>query len=296
MIYAKILCDSLNVATQDRLTTMEVEYPLYIHNEVMTHRMFSRNSASSRAIPVAKRLQRVLDDPVIPIVWPKNEPGMSASVNLEGFEATDAEDAWLTARIIAVDDARSIAEKHGVHKQIANRIVEPWCWMKTIISATEWENFFALRTAKDAHPDLQELAFHMLEALVLGSPQKLQIGEWHIPYSDKIYRGEGQPDDDWLMTKLKVSVARCARISYLTQDGVIDVAKDIEMHDKRLLPSRHMSPFEHQAQAVLAIGKGNFRGFQQYRHTIPGETRFCVLDKLYEELKSCRVTKSEHGE
>lgn len=285
MIYAKVLCDSLNVVTGDQLTTLECEYPLYLHNEIGTHRSFSRNSASSRAIPVAKRLQRVHDDPVIPTVWPKNEPGMSASMNLEGEEAREAESAWRRASFGAIESAEEVAA-HKVHKQIANRIVEPWVWMKTIISATEWQNFFALRTAKDAHPDLQELAYAMLRAMVYSTPKKLMPGEWHIPYADRI------PDDTPMEIKLKVCVARCARISYLTQDGVIDIGKDVEMHDIRLLPSRHMSPFEHPARAMgVSDWSGNFKGFQQYRKTIEGETRTCNLVELFEKLRREREGK-----
>lgn len=280
-IYAKILADSLNIETEDRLTTMEVEYPLYIHNEIMTHRAMSKNSASSRAIPVAKRLQRVLDDPVIPTVWPKNEPGMSASINLTGEEARIAKSFWLAGASTAVTTAKQMADA-GVHKQIANRVVEPWCWMKTIISATEWENFFSLRCAKDAHPDLQELAFQMLDVLVLSKPEPLMNGEWHIPFGDWMPAGLG------IVQKTKVAIARCARISYLTQDGVLDVEKDYELYD-RLLASKHMSPFEHVAFAsAQSIFKGNFKGWIQHRKCIEGENRRCDLRELHAKLSAER--------
>lgn len=282
-IYAKILLDSRNTATGDRLTTMEVEYPLMIHAEVKTHRAWSTNSASSRAIPVAKRLQRVLDDPMIPVCWPKNQPGMSASENLYGEDAKNVEALWIEASKQAVETAKQLAE-HGVHKQIANRVVEPWCWMKTIISATEWENFFALRTATDAHPDLQELAYWMLDAMMCSTPRNLKPGEWHVPYAE-----DGIP----IATQLKVATARCARISYLTQDGIRDIVKEVELHD-RLLASKHMSPFEHCAQALAKpVYSGNFRGWKQYRKTIAGETRSFDLAVQYNELKARRILEGK---
>lgn len=294
MIYSKILCDSVSSATGIRLTTMVCEYPLMIHNELLTHRSISKNSASSRAIPIAKRLQRVLDDPMIPTVWPKNEPGMSATVNLEGVAATDCETAWRAAAAIAVNSAKTVAET-GLHKQVCNRIVEPFCWMTTLLSATDWENFFALRCAKDAHPDLQELAYWMLHALMQSSPKQLEIGEWHVPFGDKMAMLVASTPSNSkeasvrsvplsVNDRLKVATARCARISYLTQDGEIDIAKDIELHD-RLLASKHMSPFEHCAQASIAgYYGGNFRGWLQYRKTIAGETRSCNLNELFLEL------------
>lgn len=282
MISAKVILDSRNAMTGDRLITLECEYPLYIHNEVLTHRAFSRNSASSRAIPVEKRLRRVLDDPVIPTVWPKNEPGMSASENFEDpNEILMLDGIWRAAARTAVGSAQHIAV-HGVHKGIANRIVEPWCWMKTIISATDWENFMDLRTDETAHSDFQELSYWMLHAIIKSTPRLLQPGEWHIPYADV--------DRSLTMETLcKLSVARCARISYLTHEGCVDITADLKLHD-RLFKHRHMSPFEHQARAVdrCERGSGNFHGFHQYRHTIPGEQRKCDLNELYIKLNRRR--------
>lgn len=281
MTKAKIICDSMNSVTGNRLTTMEIEYPLYIHNEIGTHRQFSRNSASSRAVPIEKRIKRVEDDPVIPIVWPKNQPGMSASVRMEGDDAARCEAAWREAAQVAIRSMRRVAET-GLHKQICNRIIEPWTHMVTLISGTQWQNFFALRTAKDAHPDLQELAYWMLDAMVRSEPRELQVGEWHIPFGDRIL------ERSTLATMLQVSVARCARISYLTQDGTLDIAKDIELHD-RLLASGHMSCFEHQASAAdRSVRSGNFVGWHQYRKSLVGEERKCDLASLYIRLSAER--------
>lgn len=268
-IQVKVICDSaahcpcqsLTDRTPPiRLITFELTYPRYIHAELMTHRVFSRNAQSSRAIPVEKRLQRVRENPVMPIRWGANQKGMQASMD-------DVEDPIWCESIW--ESAAAEAERHAdrllgqnLHKQWVNRLLEPFDTITTIVTGTEWENFFALRCHKDAQPEFQWLAWKMADAYYTeSSPKLLDVGQWHPPYV-----GQDEPAD---FSRVKASVARCARVSYLNHDQTKpDLAKDEQLHD-RLLADGHMSPFEHQAH-VGDGGRGNFRPpWVQYRKILP---------------------------
>lgn len=290
---AKILIDSVS-PDQSRLTTFEVTFPRMILPEFNTHRLFSRNSASSRAIPVEKMLKRVEEDPFIPTYWGKNQKGMQAEQELDLESQEKAKTAWLAAKGRAVDWAKTMLEL-GVHKQITNRLLEPFMWHTVIVTATEWSNFFNLRDNKDAQPEIKTIAQMMKEVYYSSIPKYCEYGDWHLPLIDKedlqlaTYRDtSGRIDIENLK---KVSVGRCARVSYLTHDGKRDHKADVELHD-RLLSSGHMSPFEHIARPLhksdvteneykeWVYGKeqtifhkltGNFKGWVQYRKTIPGE-------------------------
>ena len=286
MIEAKIVCDSVNPAG-DRLTTFVCTYPRLVHCEILTHRMFSRNSSSSRAIPVEKMIERILSNPAVPVVWGKNQKGMQADNVLGLTESIKAEDAWLAAMDDALDHAKTLISL-GVHKQIANRLLEPFAHMTTIITATDWANFFNLRAHKDAQPEFQELAFQMLVAYRDNEPVEKRAGEWHIPFGDK-YVDEGLSTAQML----KIATARCARVSYLTFDNEIDHEADYRLHDQ-LLASGHMSPFEHCARAIessydmsFKIYYGNFCGWSQYRKQFLNENREALdIDKLLAERKT----------
>lgn len=254
-----------------RLTTWELIFPRFIHSEFMTHREFSRNAASSRAIPIEKTIERVLQDPAMPVHWGKNQKGMQALEELTGRDKLEAQATWLYARDAAVRSARLMIDA-GAHKQIVNRLLEPWTWMTVIASATNHANFFKLRAHKDAQPEFQKLAYLMKDAYEASRPQSLVAFDWHLPLI--------QPDDlgqkaTWDQLQ-KISVGRCARVSYLTHDGRRDHAEDIALHD-RLLTAGHWSPFEHVAQAMEHQSYnnpicGNFRaGFRQYRKTFQAE-------------------------
>jgi len=282
MYAAKIICDS--IAQGVRLTTMEVTLPRIVLAEWNTHRVFSRNSASSRAIPVEKRIQAVMDNPFVPDAFAANKAGMQAGEDLDAEANAMARNEWFTARNHAVDSARFLAES-GVHKQWANRLIEPYSWTTIVVTATEWTNFFNLRISKLAQPEIRRAAELMKEAMDASTPVELGEGDWHLPYVqiDELTAGH-----DWEYLA-RLSVARCARVSYLTHDGKRDHGKDIELHD-RLLESRHMSPFEHvacvsvddrlprynaaltEAISLDPVFYGNFREpWLQYRKTIPSE-------------------------
>jgi hypothetical protein len=297
-ITAKVIADS--ISPQDiRLTTMQLRYPKFIHGEFMTHRVFSRNASSSRAIPITRLIQDVLDDPAMPVFWGKHQPGMQATEELDPiFDRPLAIVGWLNARDEAVQKARALA-KLGVHKQIVNRVIEPWCHINVVVTATEWSNFFVLRRHAAAQPEMKALADAMWEAREASIPRLLQPGEWHLPYvdPDEIVPPERGVFDErpryfsvseW--EKLaKLSVARCARVSYLTHEGKPpNIEEDLKLYD-RLVGSvpLHASPAEHQATPDMRqsdIDKfmsnewcnpeqhANFIGWRQYRKMLPGES------------------------
>ena len=261
---ARILLDSVSPAGV-RLTTLEVTFPRFVLSEFNTHRVFSRNSASSRAVPTAKLLERVQSDPVLPLEWGRNKAGMSASDVLPAEEEEAAKRIWLQARDAAVEHARKLLALK-VHKQELNRVLEPFLWHTVIVTATEWENFFALRCAPAAQPEIRAAALRMREALDTSLPGRIGYGEWHLPLV--------QDDERELPIELqkKVSAARCARVSYLTHDGTREIEKDFDLHD-RLRTDRHLSPFEHVATpAPDAEFHANFRGWLQMRREVEAAT------------------------
>lgn len=323
-IKAEIIADSINLKGC-RLTTYILEYPRFVHAELMTHRMFSKNAASSRAIPIEKMIQQVIDNPAIPVWWGANQSGMSAKEELDNTKSfpryqilgsglkntpmyigdlTNKETAkkhWLEARDTAIKYVQGL-NKLGLHKQIANRILEPWFNIRIILSGTEFENFFALRAHPDAQPEIQALAYKMLEEYNKSEPKQLKVGEWHIPFGDNIQipkimdiLSKGiemeslngfdleNPNEIMKMIGIKISIARCARVSYFNYEGKDDYEADIKLCDRLFgnIP-RHLSPTEHVAQATdddkfIA----NFRGWRQYRYFF-----------LDQNLSDSRVKKS----
>ncbi len=265
MYACKILTDSI-APNGHRLTTMEVTFPRIVLAEFNTHRMFSRNSASSRAIPVAKMLQQIKDDPFIPIHWGKNQKGMQADTELTTLEQSAAGKVWLETRDKVVELATQLLDI-GVHKQITNRLLEPFMWQTVIVSATAWANFFALRTHKDAQPEIRRIAELMQDAYNKSEPTPVSLGDYHLPLVDVSV----DLKDIHKSQLLDVCVGRCARVSYLTHAGVRDPLADIALA-QRLRHSGHMSPFEHVATPMQTDGwSGNFRGWLQYRKTITNE-------------------------
>lgn len=282
VIRARVVADSVSRAGV-RLTTMELRYPRFIHSEFMTHRVFSRNAASSRAIPVARMLAQVTDDPALPVHWGADRPGMQAREELDGPARACALSCWLAARDQAVTRVRELLAL-GLHKQVANRLLEPWQWIVTVVTATDWDNFYALRDHPDAQPEMQSLAAAMLAAHNGSVPAVVEVGGWHLPYVAQNHEldavgilaaQQAFPERSALTCALACSVARCARVSTLRHDGQApDPEADVRLHD-RLLTAGHMSPFEHQAtpQIPPLERSGNLRGWNQYRKGLPGETR-----------------------
>jgi thymidylate synthase ThyX len=265
MSYAvQIFADSVS-PTGKRITTFELTYPRFVHAELMTHRLFSRNSASSRAIPVEKMLARIETDPAIPIYWGKNQKGMAAETELDDNAKREARDVWLAARDTAVHYARELI-KLDLHKQIANRITEPWMFITVLVTTTELDNWFNLRRNPMAQPEIKWVADAMWNTFTGCTPVPLVAGEWHLPLVDQDEREQLSIEN-----LKKISTGRCARVSYLTHEGKRDINEDIALHD-RLLTSGHWSPFEHVAQALdRDIRTGNFIGWRQYRKSFETE-------------------------
>lgn len=317
------------------LYTMRLRYPRCIHGELMTHRVFSRNARSSRAVPVNTMLNEVRNNPFIPWHWGKNQKGMQASVEcdttvwvqdmvmpLNGFSyghsddwkdteiektGVTREDAWLVACDRAIQSAEAFMEA-GYHKQIVNRLLEPFAWIDTLVSTTDWDNFIWLRDHSDAEPHIRDLAALALDSLQNYRPQVIEPGDWHLPYvseedwytAEEVALNHGISGLDVLK---RISAARCARISYKPFDGESpDIEKDLELYDKLVGNSRvHASPLEHQAtpdeQVTASIDlfyqgnnsltpdetldaqdvykqkqlHGNLKGWIQFRKTVPGE-------------------------
>lgn len=259
-IKATIIADSVNSYTGTRITTYELEYPRFIHSEVMTHKMLAKNAASSRAIPVQSMIDKIQNDPAHPVFWGKNQAGMQSKEELVGDNLDRVQYAWKNASTIACIFAKYMSEEQA-HKQIVNRVLEPFSMMKTVITGTEWNNFFWLRNHTDAQPEFHALADLMQKAKDQSKPFMLYENEWHLPYiecerykyssdfgdpisdGEIIYSSNGQT----LTTEeaLVLSASLCAQTSYRKSDDSLEKAKDIY---SRLVESEpvHASPFEHQ--------------------------------------------------
>lgn len=269
---AKIIADS--IAEGVRLTTMEIVFPRIVLAEFNTHRMFSRNSASSRAIPVDKRIAAVRENPFVPESFGKNQKGMQAEATLDEQQSKHAEYRWREACHNALYSAKELAEL-GVHKQLANRILEPFSWHTVVVTATEWENYFNLRISSLAQPEIRRVSELMRDAMHASTPEPLGMFGWHLPYIS----AEDHAASVGIGDLARISAARCARVSYLTHDGRRDLVEDLRLADN-LATNRHMSPFEHVAcVSRLSAGElvtdefiGNFRApWRQLRKMMTDE-------------------------
>lgn len=266
-ISAKIIAHSISPQGKEILT-FELEYPRIIHSELMTHRLFSRNAASSRAIPVKTLIEMVRNEPAMPYRFGANQPGMqdkgTEHDGIVGAGYTGRE-WWKLAALSAARFAEDLAEA-GYHKQIANRLLEPFQRMKTVLTSTEYENFWWLRDDEEADPTIEALAKAMHKEVEASTPELLQPGQWHTPYVDHVYgvapgSGDFDPpvfegycvyDENNLPVRLTLEEAKaissscCAQVSYRRLNSTKDKAMDIF---GRLLTGRkvHASPFEHQA-------------------------------------------------
>jgi hypothetical protein len=324
MYEAKVILDS--ICGDSRLTTIQLTHPRIVHSEFLTHAMFARNASSSRAIPFKKAVQFVMDDPFIPHHWGINQSGMQAAEGLTGERREEAIGLWLKARDQAVSIATEMAsaiclqcngtgtfhnyeiegprteacafcEGDGlglnVHKQIVNRLIEPWSWITVCVTgdAGAWSNYFALRCHPDAQPDIQKQAYMAQKAYYESTPQTLLRGQWHTPYikseelelirkwsvenpSDEIPKSFDMYDTyQFEHASTRISTGRCARTSYLTQEGTRDFGEDVKLHDRlRYHAPLHASPFEH---VCMAMGDGQkyakYTGWKAYRHMLENE-------------------------
>jgi len=265
---AKILADSLH-PNGSRLTTFELTYPRFVHSELMTHRKFSRNSASSRAIPTKVLLRQVKDTPVIPIHWGALQKGMQAFKELKGHPQSECRRRWMDARDFALFCAEQMLEL-GLHKQIVNRLLEPWMWITVIVTSDErgLANWFKLRCHPDAEPHINLLANLMRDVYDNNTVvrRELAIGDWHLPFIN-----DAELDFYGTEDCVHKSVARCARGSYLQHNGYFEFADDVKL-GKKLSEVGHWSAFEHQAKCTDGGAPSNFvSGWLQNRKLYLGE-------------------------
>lgn len=278
--------------------SIDSKYHNFIANNIVCHN--SRSSCSSRACPSWKKLLECLTVPVIPS-FQKNQSGMQSSVDLSVEEQEEAEETWLQSRNYAIAHASILTDrtyigkaesdawkiiddyiklkcpdiltsvnKYRLHKQWVNRLLEPYMWHTVIVTATDWDNFFKLRYEKSSQPEIRIVARKMLEAYITSVPKNLSIGEYHLPYVQNDEKS--RPIED----QIKISVASCARVSYMNHDGKRNFDKDVDLY-QRLLDSKHMSPFEHVAiESNDTSYSGNFRGWTQFRKTL--------VDNTYSEI------------
>jgi thymidylate synthase ThyX len=274
---ARVLLDSFSPAGA-RLVTMELRYPRFIHAELLTHRMFSRNAGSSRALPIRKMIAAVREDPALPVYWGKNQAGMSARREVDDRARERAKEEWQLALEHALETAEKLSDSEiDLHKQLVNRILEPFAWITVIVTATEWANFFTQRCHPDAQPEIKHLADRMLVEFRASSPRTVALGAWHLPL---VQEDERSLDESVLR---KLSVARCARVSYLTHDGMRDRDKDVELFERLVAggANGHWSPFEHVATPLdqSDAAEANLRGWRQFRKSFPAENALTFPDE-----------------
>jgi hypothetical protein len=287
--YAKVIADSIYDGS--RLTTFEVRFHRFVLAEMNTHCVFARNSASSRAIPAMKQINKVRESPAFPVEWPHEQKGMQGGdLITEDAEMAEVQEVWRDARDAATDYAEKLVGMR-LHKSLANRLIEPFMWHTAVITATSWQNFFDQRCSPLAMPEIRVAAEAMRSVYEHSDPVELTLGEYHMPYlAIDDYTAE-------LTTQelVQISAARCARVSYLTQNGKRDVAEDLEMYQRLVSADpMHASPLEHvatpapwnhqtvQIQAIVegvegqqmwgVLGQrklpkiGKFMGWLQHRH------------------------------
>jgi hypothetical protein len=288
LTYARIIADSVG-RDAPRLVTFELQYPRIIHAEFMTHRVFSRNASSSRAIPVIRMIENVLTNTAMPAEWRLNEPGM------QGFTVAphDLAEAARQVMILAAQSAVNFAKQldgMGLHKQHVNRLTEPFQYIKVVVTSSQWKNFFGLRDHEAADPTIQKLARLMHEAFDASTPTLLSDEEWHLPYitEDDHARAEaeyiqGEKRLETIEMLRRMSAARCARVSYNNFKGEVPkVSSDLALYDKLVVSQPvHASPTEHQASPDIFLGAnagwrfpknhGNLVGWQQFRKFIANE-------------------------
>ena len=268
---ARVIADSVT-PNGDRITTFEIKLHRYVLAEFNTHRVNSRNFQSSRACPVEKMIANVIEDNVYPLHWGRKQKGMVADLEIDEADQLEAIAIWDEAREAAIGYVKRLLEI-DVHKQVANRLLEPFMAITGIVTATDYSNFFDQRCHSDAQPEIRALAIAMRGAYEQSEPMLIRPNEgipWHIPFLKQEDWELWHENELTYQDLIKISVGRCARVSYLNHDGDRSIQDDIKLHD-RLLSSKppHFSPFEHIAEAMPSSDRyANFQGWQSYRNQL----------------------------
>lgn len=292
MSYAKVLKKSVSRETGVTLTSFELEYPRMIHSELMTHRMFSRNAASSRAVPVKKMITNIQNNKGLPVYWGKEQSGMQSARELTGIRLAIAKLLWHTGIQINLFGSRLLSAVK-LHKQLTNRNTEYCSNIKIVLTATEFDNWYELRAHEEAQPEIQELANLMAKASFEADVDVLNADQWHLPYVDTRIGNNGvqryfiDGEEVSLKTAQRISASCCAQVSYRSTDMSIEKAERIYSRLVGGVP-RHSSPFEHQGTPMDYNSRrdsygvthqdiygnhwsGNLREWVQFRQLIDSE-------------------------
>ncbi len=267
MISATILADSISVAGK-RLVTLDLTFPMFVQPQVLRHRAFSFSVQSTRAVPLREQIRRVREEPCVPLRWGAAQKGMVAKEELSMEDEARARGDWTyLARYVSF-----FVEDHfmNAHQEVAARLLMPFQWCRMIVSATEWDNFFALRIDPHAQAEVRLLAEAIRDAMATSTPRQLGYDEWHLPLiddEDRAWaddRSENRLEENQLLCL--ISAGRCARVSFLQHDGTRNPARDLALA-KKLSGDAHWSPLEHQAAPLADPNErsGNFVGFKQHR-------------------------------
>lgn len=268
---ATILADSVSPLGK-RLVTFDLTFPMFVQPQLLRHRTFSFSVQSTRAVPLAEQIRRVREEPCSPGRWGAARRGMVAVEEVSETTARHALSNWEAA----ASEAATYAERllhHGIHQEVAARLLAPFQWCRCIVSATEWDNFFALRVDSHAQAEIRDLAEKMRDAMAASTPRLVGVGEWHLPMVDDEDRFRCSVSHDAEKKLCLVSAGRCARVSFLQHDGTRDFDRDLKL-GTRLASDAHWSPLEHQASPMPAqddVLSGNFRGWVQFRKTFAHE-------------------------
>ncbi len=276
---AKVICHS-KAPNGEELITLEIELHRFVLPEFNTHRVFSRNFQSSRAVPVEKMIGQVRTNPAMPVHWGKNQRGMQAEEEVSNYkDFGQGEYQWLGSATEAASRAE-VLHMQGYHKQIVNRLLEPFMWTKGVVTATRegFESFFKLRCHKDAQPEIKLLAERMREAINNSTPEELDYGEYHLPYLRQYV--DSSDNTPFIEDAVKISTSCAAQVSYRVLDDSLE--KALKIYGMLNLPSGgvypedppHFSPTEHVAKVVEVTtnttSSGNFNSavFWQYRKAL----------------------------
>lgn len=255
------------IRTGKMIHTLELEYPRSIHAQLLTHGVFSKNSSSTRAVPLHAAIKQLRENPA-GVIWTANQSGMQGNVIPESATIMPNRVMGL-ARESMIGFAEFLNDKFedgglGIHKQNAGRLLEPFQNIKIVLTSTEWENWDWLRIHKDAQGEIADLAAAMKQARDTAEVMELQPGEWHVPYVERRRENTNGAGDyiEYFITDLengattltpreakKVSMSVCAQISYRRADDGLEKATKMEgmLVDGHKV---HASPFEHQATPI----------------------------------------------
>ena len=318
-IRAAVIANSVSAISGEEIVTFLIDFPRFILAEVNTHRNFSRNGASSRAIPVAKSIEAIQNHSYMPIHFGQNKAGMSADQEVDKTTKFTAKCAWDFAARNAIESAKTL-NNLGIHKQVTNRVLEPFSYMRMVVTATEWDNFFWLRLHEDADPHINELARVMLFALQESIPTELQHGDYHVPFFGEGYWTPAIEARYGVTAQQAIehSMSCCAQTSYRKLDMSAEKTEDII---KKLFGGAraHSSCAEHQASPMAVpmlsqipseyliadyiqvmpeathldrhgnFWSNNFKHWSQYRDSIEGNVKTSGFD--YDQaVGTCEVS------